>query len=134
MRGASFAEDHGGLGGGALENAIVMEELGKVLAVEPYLPTVVIAGGALKAVGGAQADAMIPEIIAGNAIVAFAYAEPQGRYDLANLTTSAKKDGAGWVLNGHKGVVYAAPWAPHLLVTARKIGRASCRERVCQYV
>src|SRR3546814_725826 len=114
MLGASFAEDHGGLGGGALENAIVMEELGKVLAVEPYLPTVVIAGGALKAVGGAQADAMIPEIIAGNAIVAFAYAEPQGRYDLANLTTSAKKDGAGWVLNGHKGVVYAAPWATHL--------------------
>src|SRR3546814_1266468 len=50
MLGASFAEDHGGLGGGALENAIVMEELGKVLAVEPYLPTVVIAGGALKAV------------------------------------------------------------------------------------
>src|SRR3546814_8637164 len=102
MLGASFAEDHGGLGGGALENAIVMEELGKVLAVEPYLPTVVIAGGALKAVGGAQADAMIPEIIAGNAIVAFVYAEPQGRYDLANLTTSAKKDGAGWVLKDRK--------------------------------
>src|SRR3546814_7008367 len=65
---------------------------------------------------------MIPEIIAGNAIVAFAYAEPQGRYDLANLTTSAKKDGAGYVLNGHKGVVYAAPWATHLLVTARTGG------------
>src|SRR3546814_14770596 len=62
---------------------------------------------------------MIPRIIDGNAIVAFAYAEPQGRYDLANLTTSAKKDGAGWVLNGHNGVVTAAPWATHLLVTAR---------------
>ena len=73
--------------------------------IEPYLPTVVIAGGALKAVGGAQADAMIPEIIAGNAIIAFAYAEPQGRYDFANLRTTAKKDGAGYMLNGHKGVV-----------------------------
>src|SRR3546814_9670236 len=93
MLGAAFAEEQGGLGGGALENAIIMEELGKVIAIEPYLPTVVIAGGALKAVGGAQADAMIPRIIDGNAIVAFAYAEPQGRYDLANLTTSAKKDG-----------------------------------------
>src|SRR3546814_18615204 len=99
-----------------------MEEFGKVLGIEPYLPTVVIGGGALKAVGGAQADAMIPEIIAGNAIIAFAYAEPQGRYDLANLTTTAKKDGAGWVLNGHKSVVYAAPWAQHLLVTARPGG------------
>src|SRR3546814_11434826 len=62
---------------------------------------------------------MIPEIIAGNAIVAFAYAAPQGRYDLANLRTNAQKDGAGYVLNVHKGVVYAAPWATHLLVTAR---------------
>ncbi|HMN54687.1 MAG TPA: acyl-CoA dehydrogenase family protein, partial [Sphingopyxis sp.] len=122
MLGAAFSEEQGGLGGGALENAIIMEELGKVIAIEPYLPTVVIAGGALKAVGGAQADAMIPEIIAGNAIVAFAYAEPQGRYDLANLRTTAKKDGAGYVLNGHKGVVYAAPWATHLLVTARTGG------------
>src|SRR3546814_20440848 len=99
-----------------------MEELGKVIGIEPYLPTVVIAGGALKVVGGAQADAMIPEIIAGNAIVAFAYAEPQGRYDLANLRTAAKKDGPGYVLNGHKGVVYAAPWATPLLVTARPGG------------
>ncbi|HRE36457.1 MAG TPA: acyl-CoA dehydrogenase family protein, partial [Sphingopyxis terrae] len=69
MLGAAFSEEQGGLGGGALENAIVMEELGKVIGIEPYLPTVVIAGGALKAVGGAQADAMIPEIIGGNAIV-----------------------------------------------------------------
>ncbi len=127
MLGAAFAEDHGGLGGDALENAIIMEELGKVIAIEPYLQTVVIGGGALKAVGGAQAGAVIPEIIAGNAIIAFAYAEPQGRYDLANVRTTAKKDGAGFILNGHKGVVYAAPWATHLLVTARTGG--SGRER-----
>ena len=91
MLGAAFSEDQGGLGGGALENAIVMEELGQVLGIEPYLQTVVIGGGALKAVGGAQADALIPEIIAGNAIIAFAYAEPQGRYNLANLRTTAKR-------------------------------------------
>ena len=127
MLGAPFAEEHGGLGGGAIENAIVMEEMGKVLSIEPYLQTVVIGGGALKAVGGAQADAIIPEIIGGNVIIAFAYAEPQGRYDLANIRTTAKKDGGGYILNGHKGVVYAAPWATHLLVTARTGG--SGRER-----
>jgi alkylation response protein AidB-like acyl-CoA dehydrogenase len=119
---APFSEEQGGLGGGALENMIMMEELGKVIAIEPYLQTVVIGGGALKAAGGPLADSLIPEIIAGNAIIAFAYAEPQGRYDLANLRTTAKKDGAGYVLNGHKGVVYAAPWATHLLVTARTGG------------
>ena len=46
-------------------------------------------------------------------MIAFAYAEPQGRYNLADLRTTAKKDGAGYVLNGHKAVVYAAPWATH---------------------
>ena len=127
MLGAPFAEDHGGLGGGHLENAIVMEEMGKVMAIEPYLQTVVIGGGALKAVGGALADTVIPEIIAGKVIIAFAYAEPQGRYDLASVRTTAKKDGAGYIMNGHKGVVYAAPWATHLLVTARTGG--SHRER-----
>ncbi len=120
--GAPFAEAHGGLGGGAVENMILMEEIGRALVIEPYLPTVVIAGGALKAAGGALADAVIPEIIAGNAIIAFAYAEPQGRYDLADLRTTAKKDGAGYSLSGHKSVVYSAPYATHLLVTARTGG------------
>jgi alkylation response protein AidB-like acyl-CoA dehydrogenase len=134
MLGAPFAESHGGLGGGALENAIVMEELGKVIAIEPYLQTVVIGGGALKAVGGAQADAIIPEIIAGNVIIAFAYAEPQGRYDLANIRTTAKKDGGGYVLNGHKGVVYAAPWATHLLITARTGGAGRERDGISLFL
>jgi alkylation response protein AidB-like acyl-CoA dehydrogenase len=120
--GAPFAEEHGGLGGGAVENQIMMEQFGEVMSIEPYLQTVVIGGGALKAVGGAVADAVIPQIIEGKVIIAFAYAEPQGRYDLANIRVSAKKDGAGYVLNGHKGVVYAAPWATHLLVTARTGG------------
>ena len=52
MLGAAFSEEHGGLGGGHLENALIMEELGKVIAIEPYLQTVVIGGGALRAVGG----------------------------------------------------------------------------------
>lgn len=124
---APFAEEYGGMGGGHLENAIMMEELGKVIAIEPWLQTVVIGGGALSAVGGAKAAEVIPQIIAGDCVIAFAYAEPQGRYNLADIGTSAKQDGAGYVLNGHKAAVYAAPWATHLLVTARTGG--SRRER-----
>ena len=104
---------------------IVMEEIGRALVIEPYLPTVVIAGGALKHTGGALADAVIPQIIAGDAVIAFAYAEPQGRYDLADLTTTAKADGAGFTLNGHKSVVYSAPYATHFLVTARTSGASA---------
>ena len=127
---APFAEELGGMGGGATENMIMMEELGKVIAIEPWLQTVVIGGGALRTSGGALAEATIPAIISGDALIAFAYAEPQGRYNLADIGTSAKKDGAGYLLNGHKAVVYAAPWATHLLVTARTGGGRREREGV----
>jgi alkylation response protein AidB-like acyl-CoA dehydrogenase len=127
---APFAEELGGMGGGALENQIMMEELGKVIAIEPWLQTVVAGGGALVAAGGSLAEAMIPQIISGECLIAFAYAEPQGRYNLADIGTTAKQDGAGYVLNGHKGVVYAAPWATHLLVTARTGGGRRDRDGV----
>jgi pimeloyl-CoA dehydrogenase small subunit len=120
--GAPFAEELGGLGGGPIENMVVMEEFGKALVVEPYLGTVVIGGGFLKHSGHAGAADLIGGIIEGKTIFAFAHAEPQGRYNLADLTTTAKKDGAGWTLNGHKAVVIGAPFATHLIVTARTAG------------
>jgi pimeloyl-CoA dehydrogenase small subunit len=120
--GAPFSEELGGLGGGPVENMIVMEELGKALVVEPYMGTVVIGGGFLKHSGNAKAAELIGKIIAGEAIFAFAYAEPQGRYNLADLKTTAKKDGGSYVLNGHKAVVIGAPYATHLIVTARTGG------------
>jgi alkylation response protein AidB-like acyl-CoA dehydrogenase len=90
--------------------------------VEPYLGTVVIGGGFLKHGTPAGAEEMIGQIIAGKAIFAFAYAEPQGRYNIRDLKTTARKDGTGYVLNGHKAVVTGAPYATHLIVTARTGG------------
>ncbi len=120
--GAPFSEELGGLGGGYTENMVVMEELGKSLVVEPYLQTVVIGGGFLKHSGYAGASDVIGKIIAGDAILAFAYAEPQARYTWQDLKTTAKKDGSGYVINGHKAVVIGAPYATHLIVTARTGG------------
>ena len=120
--GAPFSEELGGLGGGPVENMIVMQEMGRSLVVEPYLGTVVIGGGFLKHSGYAGAEALIGQIVAGEAIFAFAYAEPQARYNLADLKTTATKDGAGWVLNGAKAVVIGGPYATHLIVTARTGG------------
>ncbi|MDR3510698.1 MAG: acyl-CoA dehydrogenase family protein [Caulobacteraceae bacterium] len=120
--GAPFSEELGGLGGGATENMIVLEEFGKALVVEPYLGTVVVGGGFLKHSGYAGAAELIGQIIEGKATFAFAYAEPQARYAWRDLKTTARKDGAGYVLNGHKAVVVGAPWASHLIVTARTGG------------
>lgn len=132
--GASFTEAQGGFGGGAIENMIVMEEIGKALVIEPYLSTVVIAGGAFKATGGALAEAVIPQIIDGSAVIAFAYAEPQGRYNLADLRTTARVDGSGYVLSGHKAVVYGASYATHLLVTVRSGGGQRDRSGVSLFL
>jgi alkylation response protein AidB-like acyl-CoA dehydrogenase len=120
--GASFSEELGGLGGGAVDNMIIMEEFGKALVIEPYLGTVLIGGGFMKHSGYTGATSVIEGIIAGTTTIAFAYAEPQGRYTWQDLKTTARKEGSGYVLNGHKAVVVGAPFATHLVVTARTGG------------
>ncbi len=120
---APFSEEDGGLGGGAIDAMVVMEEFGKGLVVEPYIPTIVCAGGFLKHAGSAaQKEEYLASIMGGETVFAFAYAEPRGRYNLADLETTAKANGAGYTLSGHKAVVIGAPWASKLIVTARTSG------------
>lgn len=133
--GMSFSEEDGGFGGGAIDSMVIMEEFGKGLVVEPFVPTVVCAGGFLKHAGtAAQKEEHIGGIVSGERVFAFAYAEPRGRYDLANLETTAKKDGGDYVLNGHKAVVIGAPWASHLVVTARTGGSQTDKEGISVFV
>ena len=132
--GAAFPESLGGLGGGATETMVIMEEFGKALVVEPYVGTVVIGGGFLKHAAHPGAADLIGSIIAGDATMAFAYAEPQGRYNLADLKTTATKSGTGFTLNGQKAVVIGAPWATHLMVTARTAGGQRDRQGVSVFL
>lgn len=119
----ALPEEHGGLGGGPVDSMIIAEEFGRALVVEPYIPTVVIGGGALRYGGSnAQKAEWMPKIASGESMMAFAFAEPQGRYNLADLKTTAKKNGSHYVLNGQKAVVMGAPWADTLIVTARTAG------------
>ncbi|HVN02483.1 MAG TPA: acyl-CoA dehydrogenase [Caulobacteraceae bacterium] len=117
--GATMPAEVGGSGGGPVETMVIMEELGKALVVEPYLSTVVIAGGLLKQAGRREA---LAGIVAGDVLAAFAFAEPHARYDWRDLKTAARRNGSGWVLDGRKAVVMGAPWATHLVVTARSAG------------
>ncbi|MGI9438227.1 MAG: acyl-CoA dehydrogenase family protein [Parvibaculales bacterium] len=120
---APFSEEMGGLDGGPIETMVIMEELGRGLVVEPYLPTIVLCGGILSRHGSdAQKEAHLPGIIGGEDIWALAYSEPQSRFNPADVLTSAKADGDGYVLNGTKAVVAAAPWANKLIVSARISG------------
>ncbi len=123
LLGLPFSEEDGGFGAGAVETMIVMEALGKALVLEPYLATVVIGGGFLRHGGSAaQKAAYLPSIIDGSKTMAFAQLEKNSRYDLADVSTTAKKKGAGWVIDGEKFVVLNGETADTLIVTARTKG------------
>ncbi|MGY8667232.1 acyl-CoA dehydrogenase family protein [Bradyrhizobium sp. UFLA05-109] len=120
---APFSEDVGGLGGGPLSTMIIMQEFGRHLVVEPFVETVVLAGGLIEQAGSdAQKQGFIPDIIAGTKMWALAWAEKGSRFDLATVTTNARRDGGDYVLTGEKTAVIAAPWADYLIVSARISG------------
>jgi pimeloyl-CoA dehydrogenase small subunit len=123
LLGLPFPEADGGFGGGGVETMIVMEALGKALVLEPYLATVIIGGGFLRHGGSAeQKAAHIPGIIDGSKTLAFAQLEKNSRYDLQDVSTTAKRKGAGWVIDGEKFVVLNGESADLLVVTARTKG------------
>ncbi|MBQ74519.1 MAG: pimeloyl-CoA dehydrogenase small subunit [Gammaproteobacteria bacterium] len=121
--GLPFSEEDGGFGGTPIETMIMLEEFGKGLVVEPFLPTVILAGRVL-ADGGSQEmkEGVLAEIIAGTKLGALAFVEPQARFNLADVTTTATDDEAGFLINGFKGVVIGGPSADLLVVPARTGG------------
>jgi pimeloyl-CoA dehydrogenase small subunit len=123
LLGLPFAEEHGGFGGGPVDVMIVMEAFGRVLALEPYLATVVLAGTALGHAGSAaQNAAIVPQIVDGSLRLAVAHGERQARYDLNDVMTTATKTGSGWRLDGAKSVVVHGDSADKLIVSARVSG------------
>ena len=122
LLGVPFSENDGGLEFSSVETMIVAEEFGKGLVVEPYIQTVVTCGGFLRRASEAQRQEHLPRLISGDEIWAFAYAEPQGRFNLADIKVSASKNGDDYTLNGDKCVVSGAPWAQKLIVSARTSG------------
>lgn len=121
--GLALDEAHGGLGGSALDSAVLMEAFGGGLVPAPYLSSVVLGGGLVTAAGNdAQKSALLPALAAGELMLAFAYAEPRGRYDLAHVETRAEKKNGGYVLSGHKSVVFHGASAERIIVSARTSG------------
>lgn len=132
--GAALPESVGGLDGTAVDQMIIMEELGRALVLEPYLESVVVAGALLNAAGGAAAGELLRAIVRGEAVATLAWSEPAARHAFQTVRTRAVRDGAGWRLTGAKAVVAAAPWATSLLVTARTGGRDGDSEGISLFL
>jgi len=121
--GVAYAEAHGGFGGSAVDTMLVMTELGRGIVIEPYFSTVVLGGGLVNLAGSeAQKQAVLPKVVEGKLLLAAALGEPDSRFELNCVATTAKREGSGFVLNGHKAVVLHGESANQLVVSARTAG------------
>jgi alkylation response protein AidB-like acyl-CoA dehydrogenase len=113
----------GGLGFGPLETLSVMGVCGKSLLLEPFLSSAVIATAVLRACAEDLAAAdLMARMASGDAIAVLAHYEPESRFESQWVTTSARKSGDTYLLDGHKAVVMHAGAADTLLVSARILG------------
>src|SRR5262249_54031996 len=120
LLGLSIPPEYGGFGGNGVHTMIVMEALGRHLVVEPYLSTVVLGASAI-GLGGSESQRriLLPKVVDGSMKLAFAHWEPRARYSLTQIETTARQEGAVWVINGRKSVVLQGAAADLLVVSAR---------------
>src|SRR4051812_6140961 len=117
--GLPFPEEYGGMGAGPVEVGIVAQELGRVLAPEPFLTSVVLAGGVVAAAGSEEQRREVLEAVAsGETLLAFAHAEPGTRWTPTASGVTATPSGADWTLTGVKEPVPHGARADRLVVSA----------------
>ena len=128
-------EAHGGFGGSAVEQAIILEEFGKGLVVEPFLPVAVLATQVLATAGATGAAAgLLADIGTGAALPVLAHGEVDAGGEIAFVETSATPTSTGWSLSGRKSLVLGAPFATHYLVSARTSGAAGDEEGISLFL
>jgi alkylation response protein AidB-like acyl-CoA dehydrogenase len=131
LLGLPFSEEDGGVGAGPVEIGIVCQELGRVIAPEPYLTSVVLAGGLVSACGTAeQRQELLGALSAGESVLAFAHDEPFEARKLAPQDdprplwtataeqVTAAQDGDSWTVSGVKEPVPHGARADVLIVSA----------------
>jgi len=124
LTGLAVPEAHGGMGFGAVEAMVVMEELGRGLVNAPYAAGALVAPALLAAAPADVQATWLPKIADASALVVLAHQERHARYRLNHVTTTATQGAGGWTLSGQKSVVPAADEADAFIVPARISGAA----------
>jgi alkylation response protein AidB-like acyl-CoA dehydrogenase len=133
--GVALPEDVGGYGGSLVDLAIVAQEFGRALVVEPFLATVALGAVLVDRLGTpAQRRAILPRVIAGDSILAVAFAEPESRFELASVRLTARAHGGDFILNGGKTCVIGAVAAERLIVPARTGGAVTDRSGISLFL
>lgn len=133
--GIPFPEDCGGADMGLAELAVVLEELGRKLAPEPFLSSVLLAGQVvLRAGSEAQKQAWLPGLVKGDKLLALANQEKASRFDLHRIATVAERVGSGFRLVGEKVAVLDGASADAFVVAARNAGADDARDGISLFL
>ncbi len=134
LAGLVVPEAHGGMGFGAIEAMVVMEELGRGLVNAPYAQAALVAPTLLSDAPDALQQAWLPKVAGGEALLVLGQQERASRYRLDQVATRATEAGGGWKLNGTKIVVPAGDEADAFIVSARISGGDSDAAGVALFV
>lgn len=122
----AIPEEYGGSGFTFFELGIVLEEMGRALTVSPFFASCVMAPQLLLAIGDEGANKeFLPGLASGELIGTVALAEDSGSWQPADVATTARESGDGWVLDGHKNYVLDGAVADLVLVAGRAGDRVS---------
>ncbi len=134
--GTALPEEAGGFGGSAIELAIIAEEFGRALVLEPYVASAVVPAHAIRAsLPGQGCRALLDSLISGAALFAFAHSEPGDGGAVSYVTTRAHRSASGqYILNGTKGPVPAGPHANRFVISARTSGAPGDRAGLSLFV
>ena len=132
--GLQVPESAGGMGFGAVDAMVVMEELGRGIVLEPFAAVSLVATHLLKTGHAPSAALWLQGIAEGREIVVLAHQERAARYRLAHVETTAKKSGGTWQLSGRKVMVPAGTQAGAFIVPARVSGTADDPSGVALFI
>jgi alkylation response protein AidB-like acyl-CoA dehydrogenase len=115
---AGLPEEFGGLDGSLIDTAIISQEFGRGLVIEPWLGCAVLGAQTLIAGGTTvQKERLLPRIAEGTERVALAYSEPESRGMPELVLMRATRSGGGYVLHGRKSLVLGANAVQQFIVS-----------------
>jgi len=115
-----FKEEDGGFGGELIDLMIIMKSFGRGLVIEPYISSIILSGSLISFCPTSELRSyLIKNLIEGKEKACFAFSEPTSRFNIADISTSAKNKGDNWLINGHKSIVFGAGQSDYVLVSAR---------------
>ncbi len=116
-------ENHDGLGQGAVDAMVVMEELGRGLVMEPVAQALIASAVLSHTAPAALQTAWLPKIASGEALIVLAYQEHKARYRLDVCEAKAVKAQDGYTLTATKSIVPAGDQADAFIVPAQMDGK-----------